>query len=202
VPIGEILTIVLASAGGAAVVVGGMGAWLGRVWADRIVESQRANYARDLEIVKSELDRSRSLELRNSAALFARCENLWSHLADLKDAGDRLWERASRENIRQFFDALVQARTAAARGRLILPEELYRHLQLAFRAFEEFRFGKLQLIELRSEEAFDRAFQMNSDEMIQDRIDQNAAAKAEYERIIDAVLKQLRTELGFAHRQA
>jgi len=37
----EIILTVMATAGGSAVVVAGLAAWLGKVWADRIAQNQR-----------------------------------------------------------------------------------------------------------------------------------------------------------------
>jgi hypothetical protein len=151
----DIVTIVLSSAGGSALVVG-LSSWLGRVWADWILEGQRAANAKELEWLKSQLETLRTQQRRNSDALFDAYQDLWSRLADLNSAGDKLWEHASREHLRLFVVALSKARVAANRGRLILPEEQYQRLQSTFRAFEDFQLGKLRLIELRSDAAYDQ----------------------------------------------
>lgn len=65
--IGSLVLTVIASLGGVAVIVFALSRWLGQVWANRIVEAEKAAHARDLETAKADLakestDRSRKLE--------------------------------------------------------------------------------------------------------------------------------------------
>ena len=48
----DLLLTVLASAGGTAVVLGGLAAWLGKVWADRIAQSTKLVGEIDLDLRK------------------------------------------------------------------------------------------------------------------------------------------------------
>ena len=46
----EIITTVLAAAGGSAVIIAGLAAWLGKVWADRIAQTQRLMQDIDIDL--------------------------------------------------------------------------------------------------------------------------------------------------------
>ena len=46
----EIITTIIASAGGSALIIAGLAAWLGKVWADRILESQKMFQDIDLDL--------------------------------------------------------------------------------------------------------------------------------------------------------
>jgi hypothetical protein len=52
----EIITTVITSVGGSAVIVGGVAAWLGKIWADRIVQSQKFLQDIDLDLRKRRLE--------------------------------------------------------------------------------------------------------------------------------------------------
>src|SRR5262245_36320447 len=110
--ISEVLTIVLASAGGSAAIVVGLSGWIGKLVAERLLERQRAENARTLEQLKSSLELARAQERRNSDALFQLCTNVWIFLADLKVFGDQLWEHASRDHLEAFVTGLKNARMA------------------------------------------------------------------------------------------
>lgn len=54
----DALNIVVAgvvSIGGGGAIVLGLSSWLGKVWADRLMESEKATHDRDLERLRSEL---------------------------------------------------------------------------------------------------------------------------------------------------
>jgi hypothetical protein len=70
----RIAATILASLGGAGVVVIGFSSWLGKIWAERLMNADRAKYSRELEELKARLilDNQKSLEsirARNSEQL-------------------------------------------------------------------------------------------------------------------------------------
>lgn len=192
----DLLTVVLASAGGSTLVVAGLAGWIGKLAAERMLEQQKAENARTLEQFKSSLELTRIQQRRNSDALFQLYTEVWRHLIDLKSIGDELWEHASREHLELFVTALKNAQFAANRGRLMLPEGQYRRLEAHFKAFEGFQLGKLRLIELRSSQHFDLLYQSESEAAIKQQIGQNRQFKQDYETCIDEVLTQFRSQLG------
>jgi hypothetical protein len=52
---------VLTSLGGGAVIVLALSSWLGKVWANRLMERERAKYAEELERLRSSLERTNRL---------------------------------------------------------------------------------------------------------------------------------------------
>jgi hypothetical protein len=52
---------VLASLGGGGAIVFGLSSWLGKVWATRLLESERAKYAEELERLRSNLEQANRL---------------------------------------------------------------------------------------------------------------------------------------------
>jgi hypothetical protein len=57
----EIAGAILLSLGGAGAIVIAAASWLGKVWANRILESDRRKYGKELERVRSDLETSRRL---------------------------------------------------------------------------------------------------------------------------------------------
>jgi hypothetical protein len=52
----EVLTTILATIGGAGVLIVGLAAWLGNVWASRIRDSEKARSDREIEVLKASLE--------------------------------------------------------------------------------------------------------------------------------------------------
>ena len=48
---------ILGSVGGAAVIIVGLSSWLGKVWANRILEKDKLAYSSELERIKNKLHR-------------------------------------------------------------------------------------------------------------------------------------------------
>jgi hypothetical protein len=87
----EIITTVITSVGGSAVIVGGVAAWLGKVWADGIVQSQKFLQDIDLDLRKRRLDVYR--ELWEATALLPK------------------WPRANDVTYEKLFEFSIALRT-------------------------------------------------------------------------------------------
>ncbi len=192
----EIATTVLAAVGGSGVLVAALGAWLGNVWATRISETEKARHTREMETLKSELEVARSQKMRLSNAQFELYSDVWSRLQDLKTIGDRLWERASQETLEHFVVVLKNAEIAINRGRLILPEEQYQELLRVFASFNEYRVGKLRLIEIRSDEELQEHFRNDNEDNIRNQVRNNREYKERYEQLLDSIVDGFRARLG------
>ncbi len=62
----DALTVVvtgITSIGSAAAIIFGLSSWLGKVWANRLMESEKAAHARDLEKLRSELQHTNEVKL-------------------------------------------------------------------------------------------------------------------------------------------
>lgn len=53
----EIAGAIITSLGGGALIIGAFSTWLGKVWAARILESDRAKYQAEIELIKSDLNK-------------------------------------------------------------------------------------------------------------------------------------------------
>ena len=94
----EIAAAILASLGGAGLIIVSCASWLGKVWANRILESDRRKYSEELERVRSELEASRRMlqaELDQVILVhrvqfeteFRVLADIWAKLAVLRSAG-------------------------------------------------------------------------------------------------------------------
>ena len=67
--------------------------------------------------------------------------DVWSRLQNVKMIGDRLWERVSKNEVRNFIHAFAAVKMAVNRGSLIQREEHYKQLKVIFSTFENFRIS-------------------------------------------------------------
>jgi hypothetical protein len=77
----DALTIVgtaVVSIGGAGAIIFGLSAWLGKVWADRLMATETANHAKDLETLRSEHQAS----LERSSLAYRQKLDLYRQVAD------------------------------------------------------------------------------------------------------------------------
>ncbi|OOX38250.1 hypothetical protein BJL83_23575 [Vibrio parahaemolyticus] len=85
----EILGIsatILGTLGGGAAIVFAMSNWLGKLWANRLMEHQKAEYARELESIKSTLlkeSESYKIKLKKSEFIFEKQHEASSELVAL-----------------------------------------------------------------------------------------------------------------------
>ena len=68
----KILAAIIASLGGVSVIILGISNWLGKIWADRLLESYRTSQAQKLEEMRSELTKQNQLSLEAERAKYAR----------------------------------------------------------------------------------------------------------------------------------
>ncbi|WP_277407834.1 hypothetical protein [Lacrimispora xylanisolvens] len=98
----EIAGAVLASLGGGAAIVFGLSSWLGKVWANRILENEKAEHIKDLEQYKRELSEElEKVKSLNDKALYvskAQYDNefriyteIWSALHEVIIFSKRLY---------------------------------------------------------------------------------------------------------------
>jgi hypothetical protein len=129
---------------------------------------------------------------------FALYSEVWDRLQCLREAGDDLWQSATRQTAERFGLAFLEARSAASRGRLILRESDYQDLQRVFDSFARYHIGKRKLIELRSaEDVRDDALNLRP-ELIRQQIDENRLARERYEELLNQIAHQFRVTLGTA----
>lgn len=197
---GEIIITVIGAAGGSGILVAGLGALLGKVWATRIQESDKAKFSQALERLRSDLELARVQRQRISEAQFKLYNEVWFHLQDLKLIGDQLWNRATLENVKALHAALSNAHLAVNRGRLILAESHYQDLMRVLSEFDKYELGKTRLIEIRNEQELEASFNIDAGTGIREQIAANSAVRERYEALLGEVVDHFRSELGLADR--
>ncbi len=139
-------TIALTSVGGTVVVVGGLSAWLGKVWAARILEGDRNRYQTELELIKKQyevhFDGLKAVLLRYSENQFDIYRELWGSLCELKLTTDDLWTRATPENVQRFSAQLNKSRFWLEKSSLFIEDEHYNTLRGVFDEFEQLLIEK------------------------------------------------------------
>ncbi|MCP1425448.1 putative phosphohydrolase [Paenibacillus xylanexedens] len=152
---------ILASIGGASIIILGCSSWLGKIWAARIqekdkqqyqkeLEELKANYVRDLEEKKSELEKRKILFNRYTENQFILYNDLYRSLYDLKIVGDRLWERAGKTNLKNFSQQLSKTKDSLEKSILLIEDNHYEQLTELLEAFSNYQIGKTRLIDLRN----------------------------------------------------
>ena len=133
----KVAASMLASVGGAAVIIFALSSWLGRVWANRILEADKVKYQAALAVVN-----------RYSETQFHLYNDLWSSLCDLRISGDKLWEEANITNVRSFAQQLQKTKDMIQKRSLLIEDHHYETLKELLREFGEFNFGKARLLHL------------------------------------------------------
>jgi hypothetical protein len=192
----KLASAIIAATGGGAVIILGFSSWLAKIWANRILESDRAKYQSQLEILKSDLslnvERLKSdlllnieISKRFTEKQFYLYNDLWSSLCDLRIAGDNLWERANTSNAKKFADQLKKTEDQILRSSLLIEDLHYENLMKLIDKFNNFRFGKTKLAELRRNHTDEETRIISLD--IKDTIDRNELLKEEYSQLIKEI---------------
>lgn len=151
--------VIFALGGGSAIVLA-MSSWLGKLWADRIMENARsthqkeleslkAEYQKHLEAYKSELDMAKLNYIRYSDHQFTLYNELWGSLCELKISAEALWKNAGPETLRCFSDQLTSTANSVEKNRLLIEEADYSSLREVFNEFNNFWVGKTRLVDIK-----------------------------------------------------
>lgn len=124
----KIAGVILGSLGGGGAIVFGLSNWLGKVWAERLMTKERAYHERELEKLRSELERSTQKEI----------EHIKKQLAVLQQ-----------EDLRKFHDKVSTYQCFIDLIADILGDfDLYFHIKrqpLPEKAFDDFNRKRLRL---------------------------------------------------------
>ena len=194
------------SIGGAGVIILALSKWFGDFMANRLLQGQKfshekeleeikSKYTRELENTKAELERSKSLFQRYSEKQFELYNNLWKVLWDLKKKADELWENADPKELPALSKKVWIVKEAVNINVLIIEEEHFEQLLNLVRQFEDFEFGKKQLVQLRNKTAHQVEEIGVNPEMVRDVIDRNWATKQEYDRLISDLALSFRNQI-------
>ncbi|WP_237061612.1 hypothetical protein [Microbulbifer zhoushanensis] len=150
----EIILSIVGTLGGVSLVFWKLSDRLGKVWADRLIETDKRKYQKEIEKIKKEyevhFDGIKAVLMRYSENQFDIYRELWGSLCELKLSTDMLWTSATPENVRSFSEQLHKSRFWLEKSSLFIEDEHYQTLRHVFEDFEQFLIGKESLIELRN----------------------------------------------------
>ena len=201
----KLATAFIVSIGGSSVVVIALAKWFGDFMSHRLLDSYnnkhenelealKSKYANELEETKSELEKAKFQFVRYSEKQFELYNDLWKVLLYTKQQADMLWQKADPSQIPAFSEQIRQTRRAIDDNLLLIEEEHYNKLIQLIEQFEQFQFGKLKLVEIRSQ--FD-----NGDGVVisktetQKTIRNNRRTKDRYDALIMDIGKSFRKQI-------
>lgn|SRR3989338_461462 len=189
----KVIGSVIFSIGGASALIFFFSSWLGKVWANRILADDKAKYQREIEVLKnnfnkqlvyykSQLELARASLSRYSENQFYLYSELWGQLCDLKNSGDRLWDRADNNRLLDFSKHLRKTKEYVMKGALLIEDEHYGQLTDLLEQFSNFNFNKKRLIDLRQADVGGNVYTQALGEF--GIIEENRAAKENYDRLL------------------
>lgn len=177
----QIIVAAIASVGGGGAIVFALSNWLGKVWANRILEADRAKYQLEIERLS-----------RYSGHQFELYNDIWLSLCDLRETADQLWRRATEAEAKLLAEQLETTSHKLSRGRLLIEDDHYDSLTDLFTRFRNFQVGKQLLVDLREEDAPSNEI----DHQIQATIGNNRDLRQEYIDLMDEVADSFKEQLG------
>jgi hypothetical protein len=202
----QFLGALFVSIGGASVVVVALSKWFGDFLSKRLLDNYnnqykteleilKANYQRELESTKVELDKAKSLFLRYSEKQFDLYNELWKVLLYTKEQADALWELAEINKIPSFIEQINLTKKAVDNSLLLIEEDHYNKLLTLINQFERFQLGKIALIELRNSTSKQIRDKNITEIEIQQTIEQNRNWKHGYDDLLSEIGKSFRLQI-------
>lgn len=185
---------ILASVGGAAAIILSLSSWLGKLWANRIIESDKLAYASELEKIKNQLnsdaEKQRLVFSLYFEGQFKIYNELWITLSDVENEMDNLWVDANSKNLNRFIRALFAAKQKIRNSALLIDKIHYYEIMQVIDSFEKYRFGKEFLVN--STRGSDGIFEFD----IQKIIRENKENREKINRFIDHMLNEMRSKIS------
>ena len=129
---------------------------------------------------------------RYNTKQFELYNELWSSLIDLKISADELWDSATGKKLKDFSNKLYNAKVSIEKSSLLIENNHYNELIKIIKKFEEFEFGKGNLIKLRQlrNKTLSDIDKINSNNSFDDIIEQNRETKSNYDSLLGTLKKQ------------
>jgi hypothetical protein len=187
---------ILGSVGSAALLIFCLSSWLGKVWANRILEKDKLKYQSELDIIRTQLQ-SESLKQNLMFSMYFQGQfklynDLWVSLSELQGGVDALWSEANAKNLKSFVVAVRRAKRQIRESALLVEPEHYADIMNVIEAFEQYRCGKEELI-------FARKDLTNIDDWeIREIINHNRENRERITAFVNLMLVKMRTQIGGA----
>lgn len=183
----KIAIYLIFSIGGAGGIIIKLSSFFGNIWARKYTEKIKKDYQKEIEQYKNQLDILKESTFRYSSRQFELYNTFWHSLYDLKVKADVLWEEASHNNLSKFKRQLKQTIDEIEKSALFIEENHYKELKLVLQEFSNYRIGKSKLIKYRET--------ITDINKINDLIDSNKRNKQKYEKLIETIKTELRSQI-------
>jgi Glu-tRNA(Gln) amidotransferase subunit E-like FAD-binding protein len=185
---------ILGSVGGAAVIIVGLSSWLGKVWANRILEKDKLAYSSELERIKNQLhtdaEKRQFIFSLYFEGQFKLYNDLWVSLAGLQNEVEKLWEEASTRNLKTFVTALTKAKQQIRNSALLIDQVHYKEIMEVIENLENYHVGKERLINTR------RNIENVSQGDVQEIIEQNRHNREKINTFVEHMLDEMRSQVS------
>ena len=191
----KLSSAIIGSIGGAAIIIIGLSSWLGKVWANRILEKDKLKYTTEIEAIKNQL----LIESQKQQFMFALYfegqfkiyNDLWIALSELQNEVDKLWENASNSNLHSFVKAIKNAKNQIRRSAILIEQEHYEQIISNLNAFEDYQIGKEKLINIRNSN-----FNNTYGNQINNLIHENDERRQQIKQFINIMLEKIRNQIS------
>ncbi len=188
----ELLYEVLAVVGGGCVIVTGLWKLLGGIWRDRIKERERRKTEVQLEVRRQHFGLRRIQADRFANSQYEVYLQLWESLQSLHLTVDALWHKATLQNVAALAQELKDDKSRIQKLSMFFKDEHYTELLQFIEHLEQFRAGKVTLIDIRKRSDLRLVFP----EVVQEQIKQNLVAKEQFERLLETLRRSFRDRLS------
>ncbi|MCK4347709.1 MAG: hypothetical protein KAW47_03750 [Thermoplasmatales archaeon] len=188
----ELIRDILAILGGAGIIILGLSKFLGGILRDRIKESGRRDTEGALEANRQRYGIRRIQTDKYAESQFDVYIKLWQTLQGLHLAVDSLWHRATKTNIEALARELTATKEKVNAWSIFFEKRHLKELNKLFKILENFRAGKIRLIEIRSREDMGYVFP----DVIRDQIEQNRSFKEDFEKLLEELRVSFKLRLS------
>jgi len=203
----SVSTAIIASFGTSSLILIGLSTWLGKVWANRILEKDKLKYSsgleatknkyeRQLEEYKQQLEKSKSLFIRYSEFQFNLYNDLWRALCKLKTTVDDLWNQSNFKNLRSFALHLEKTINTVETHRLLIEDKHYEKLTSIFNTLRKFRLNKETLVRLK--DIKEEEITPDNSDIIPRYVEQNKESKKQFEDLLEIIAKDFKKQIRIA----
>jgi hypothetical protein len=185
----EATSIIFITLGGAATFFWAVPSFIGKIWADKYIESVKKNYLKEIEQFKNDLAVVKAIDSRYSDKQFELYTKLYHSLIDLKDMADILWEDACDKNLKNFSKQLKITKKEVEKSYLFLEESDYNKFVEIFTQFSQYEIGKTSILSLpRGDTHVDK-------NQIIDWVEYNRSRKNEYDNLLIEIREDFKRKI-------
>lgn len=188
----QIISAVILSVGGAAAIIWAVSSFLGKLWANKYLESIKTENQKQLDYYKNQLEISREAISRYYSSQFSLYNHIYQTLYDLKVCADQLWEEANVTNLTNFYNKLNITKDIVQKNSLIIEEEHFIQLNNLFKEFNNFEINKRKIVKIIKDEKmiFDE-----TSEILNRIIADNKEIKEKYDKLLNSIRLNFRRQM-------